>query len=132
MNTKQSRIGVHKKVWRKFEGDAPLFDDSVAGYCEWNDGTYECQGMRNNSDQKHGIVRKMYTSSDSTLIEASFKNNTTHGLYLQWDNSGNLYAGIYQNDSCKGYIHWDKNWTEIDKSNKDYCLELFSIDDFKP
>ena len=46
--------------------------------------------------------------------------------------NGNIYAGIYQNGSSKGYIEWDKNWNEKGSSNKDYCLELFSIDDFKP
>ena len=74
----------------------------------------------------------MYQQSNANLLECSFKNDAYHGLYLYWDTDGNLYAAIYQNNSEKGYIQWDKNWNEIDNSNKDYCLELFSIDDFKP
>ena len=99
MNTKHSLIGVHKKVWRKFEGDAPLFDDSVAVYSEWTDGSWECQGMRNASDQKHGIVRRIYPGGNSDIEERSFKNNTDHGLYLFWDTNGNVYAYIHQNGS---------------------------------
>ena len=132
LNMKRSLMELHKKVWRKIEGDAPIFDENVANYSEWTSGSFEYRGMRNTSGQKHGIVRTMYTGSSGSLIEACYKNDSLHGLYLSWGSSGNFLACIVQNGSWKGWIKWDKNWSEVESKNKAYCLELFSIDDFKP
>ena len=132
LNTKRPYMEVSKKVWRKIEGDAPIFDENLAKYSEWTEGPYVYRGMRNTSGQKHGIVRTMNTLSGNYLYEACYKNDSLHGLCLWWHTNGLFYAGIHQNGSNKGYIIWDKNWSEYSSNNKAYCLELFSIDDFKP
>ena len=123
---------VGKKVWRMLEGDAPIFDENVAKYDEWTEGSWEYKGMRNTSGQRHGLVRRMNTAPGSHLEEACFKNDSYHGLRLEWYPNGYFSASIFQDGSTKGYMIWDKNWSEVDSWNKAYCLEFFSIADFKP
>ena len=69
LNMKRSLMELlHKKVWKKIEGDAPIFDENIAKYSEWTEGSFEYRGMRNTSGQKHGIVRKMDTSSGGFIV----------------------------------------------------------------
>ena len=120
---------VRKKVGLD---DTPIFDENVAEYAEWSSGSIEYRGTRNTSGQRHGIVRKIDTASGGAIVEASFKNGSEHGLRLVWYPSGSFVAQIYQDGDLKGLIGWDKNWSEFDSYNKAYCLEFFSIADFKP
>ena len=122
---------IRKKIWHEFEGDAPFFDDSVANYSEWKGDFGELyKGMRNNPDQKHGVVREI-TLNCSYLVEMCYKNSKMHGLCLTWD-ADYFVAGIYKDDSLQGHIEWRNDWTEARFDNKEYCLKFFSVDDFKP
>ena len=53
------------------------------------------------------------------------------------DPSGIFTAQTVMNNSrhddfCKGYITWDKTWSEVDSYKKAYCLELFTMEELKP
>ena len=129
---KRSYMELSKKVWRKLEGNTPIFDENVAKFSEWTDGSIEYMGMRNTSDQSHGIVRKIDTASSGIIIEGCFKNDLLHGLCLVWTTDGTFSANIYQDGFSKGNIAWDINWFEYLSDNRAYCLDFFNIDDFKP
>ena len=130
-DTKHDLMAVHKNVWQKVEGNAPIFQEN-SRYAEWSDGKYEHKGMRNSGNQQHGISRRIRHTGSGSIYEWCFKNSSYQGLFLEWDTSGRFWARIFQNGSEKGYIQWDKNWNETSQSNKAYCLELFTIADFKP
>ena len=134
LNTKRSYMAVFKKSWRKFEGDSPIFDENKATYAEWSDGSYEYKGMCDDSRKRHGISRmtNLLSSGPGNIYEWCLKNESYHGLYLTWNTSGQFTAYIYQDGSSKGYIKWDQEWNEISNSNKNYCHEIFTIDDFRP
>ena len=68
---------------------------------------------------KQGISRSVF--NNSVIYEWSWKDNKLHGLYLEWNNEGQLFAGIYQNGVCKGYMSWNKHWHEEKCDNKKYC-----------
>ena len=83
LDTKRIGTEKYKQIWRKFEGDTPLFDDNVAQYSEWKDDTNTIRkGMRNSSNKKHGIYRAVFENDD--IAEVCMKDDFHHGLKLVW------------------------------------------------
>ena len=96
-NTKPVPIELHKKVWKEVEKEIPLFDQENLTYSTWTVGNTKYEGLRDKNQKKQGISRWVY--NNSTIWEASHKNDRSHGLYVWWNSNGDFTAIINVEDS---------------------------------
>ena len=128
-NTKPIPIEMHKKLWKEVEKESPLFGQKNVNYSTWTEEDKKFEGMRDENQKKQGVCR--YVNNGGKIHQASYKNDSLHGLEVIWSTNKDLYASIFNNGTDKGWIRWNKNWKEIKGVNKDYARKFFTVDDFK-